>query len=387
MVPSGSACDENRCGRLERSGTASVPQRDLVVMGASAGGVEALMRIVARLPADLPATVLVVMHLAPDARSNLALILDRASPMRASTAQDGAPLEPSRILVAPPDHHLSVADGAVRVVRGPHENLHRPSVDVLFRSAALHHDGRTCGIVLSGALDDGTAGMRVVQEAGGLTIVQEPSDALVPSMPRSVMRSITPDHVLTADEIGARLPGLLGGARRARAAAPQDRTGIEQEIAMSQMAAKATDKPPPGAPSPFGCPECGGVLWEIGDNGDSRYRCRVGHAYTSRALLAAENAQLEDALWAALRALEEQETLSRRLLDRRWGGGTATQERVRARAEEAHRRASVLREFLMAPMHDTDDGDLTSPSEEESPTTSGETGAVGALPAPAPGTH
>lgn len=331
----------------------------LVVVGASAGGVDALIRVVRGLPEDLPAAVVVVLHLPPDAPSNLAKILARSGPLRAVAAQDGMRLENGRILCAPPDHHVTVRDGGIRVGRGPHENLHRPSVDVLFRSAALDESRLTCGVVLSGALDDGTSGMRAIHRAGGLTIVQDPADALVPGMPQSVLDVLTPDHVLPADEIGPRLAELLRRpARRPEPILAGARATLELEVAMSQMEPGATESTPPGQPSAFGCPDCGGVLWELEDNGELRFRCRIGHAYSARSLVAAEDGNLEETLWAALRALEEQESLSRRLLERSSASGRGRIEgRLRERMEEASRRADVLRDFLLQPVVRMDDPD------------------------------
>jgi two-component system chemotaxis response regulator CheB len=180
-----------------------------VVVGASAGGVEALTRFVHELPADFEAAVLVVLHLTPTASSNLPAILTRAGRLPAAHARDGEAIEPGRILVAPPDRHLLVHDGRVRLSSGPSENLHRPAVDVLFRSAAVNRDGRTVGVVLSGALDDGAEGLRSIAMAGGLTIVQDPADAIIPSMPMHALEAAAVDRVLPADEIGRQLPQLL----------------------------------------------------------------------------------------------------------------------------------------------------------------------------------
>jgi two-component system, chemotaxis family, protein-glutamate methylesterase/glutaminase len=216
-----------------------VPNRDLVVVGASAGGVEALIRLVGELPPDFGAAVLVVLHLTPDASSNLPAILARAGRLPAAQARDGEPIRPGRIFVAPPDHHLLVRDGRVRLSRAPSENLHRPAVDVLFRSAAMNLDGRTVGVVLSGALDDGADGLRAIAMAGGLAIVQDPGDALVPSMPMSALEAGPVDHILPAHEIGRRLPALLRAAHgkdamdqratvaAAGASSPSRATGLE----------------------------------------------------------------------------------------------------------------------------------------------------------------
>jgi two-component system, chemotaxis family, protein-glutamate methylesterase/glutaminase len=186
-----------------------LPAPDLVVVGASAGGVEALIRVVGELPGDFDAAVLVVLHLTPNASSNLPAILARAGRLPAAHARDGEPIRPGQILVAPPDRHLVVRDGRAHLSSGPAENLQRPAVNVLFRSAAMNWDGRTVGIVLSGALDDGADGLRAIAMAGGLAIVQDPADALVPSMPMEALEAAEVDHVLPADEIGRQLPELM----------------------------------------------------------------------------------------------------------------------------------------------------------------------------------
>ena len=338
-----------------------MPDRDLVVVGASAGGVEALIRLVSGLPRDFGAAVLVVLHLTPNASSNLPAILARAGRLPAAHARDGEPIQAGRILVAPPDRHLLVRDGHARLSSGPSENLHRPAVDVLFRSAAVNRDGRTVGVVLSGALDDGADGLRTIAMAGGLAVVQDPADALVPSMPMSALEAANVDHVLPADEIGRQLPDLLREPHGAIAMDQRTREILEHELALSQMDASRAPEIPPGSPSVFGCPDCGGVLWEVDEQGGLRFRCRVGHAYSARALLAAEDAGLEDALWAALRALEEQEALSRRMLDRRWANASArSRSRLEQRADELRERGEVLRRFLMTPVAGAfaDDGEM-----------------------------
>jgi two-component system, chemotaxis family, protein-glutamate methylesterase/glutaminase len=328
-----------------------VANRDLVVVGASAGGVEALIRVVSELPADFRAAMLVVLHVPADTPSNLPAILGRAGRLPTAHASDNDAIEPGRILVAPPDRHLLVHDGRVRLSKGPYENLHRPAVDVLFRSAAVNRDGRTIGVVLSGALDDGADGLRTIALAGGLAVVQDPTDALIPSMPRSAIDAARVDLVLPADEIGRKLPELLAAPAGENAMDERTKQTVEQEVAISAMDASRTPETPPGKPSVFGCPDCGGVLWEVDQQHGLRFRCRVGHAYTARSLLAAEDTGLEDALWAALRALEEQESLSKRMLDRHWGSGAErSRSRIKQRTDDLHQRADVLRRFLMTPI-------------------------------------
>jgi two-component system, chemotaxis family, protein-glutamate methylesterase/glutaminase len=323
--------------------------RDLVVIGASTGGVEALMQIARDLPADFRAAVLVVLHVPAEGRSNLPAILARSGPLPASHARDGEPIHGGRIYCAPPDHHLVVRDGHIGLTKGPQENLHRPSVDVLFRSAALARDGRTIGVVLSGALDDGASGLRTIKAAGGIAIVQEPADAVVPGMPTSAMELTKVDHVLSASEIGSLLPRLVA---EPRGDTTMDEETRKQSARENHMSSDPDHPPetPQGTPSVFGCPDCGGVLWEVDETG-MHFRCRIGHAYTARSLLAAQHEGIEDTLWAALRALEEQESLSRRMLDRSWAS-SRTRTRHAERVEELSKRATTLREFLMSPTFD-----------------------------------
>src|SRR5437660_7226310 len=185
-----------------------MPNHDIIVVGASAGGVEALRALVAKLPKDLPAAILVVLHVAPDHKSMLPRLLTGAGPIPAAHAKGGEALGPGRIYVAPPDHHLVVDDGVVRLTRSPREGGHRPAVDTLFRTAARFHGTRVIGVVLSGALDDGTAGLVAVKQRGGLAVVQDPRDALCGDMPRSAMENVAVDHCLPAAEIGSLISRL-----------------------------------------------------------------------------------------------------------------------------------------------------------------------------------
>ena len=328
----------------------------LVVIGGSAGAIEALTRLTRMLRPDLDAAVLVVVHIGPDARSRLPELLARSGPLPAAHARDGEVLGPGRILVAPPDHHLIVNDDTIRLVRGPHENRHRPAVDPLFRSAARSIDHPLIAVVLSGALDDGAVGARLVQQSGGLVVVQDPADAIVTGMPRSVIELMEPTAILSADQIGARLPALLSEARALERRvlpdtilAREDRreSPLLEDPGPAAAAGDALPDEPPGAPSELACPACGGVLWEQSPAGGLRFRCRTGHGFTAASLLAAQNEGLETALWSALRALEEQATLSRRVAERSEAiGAEKTRTRLLHRAEFAEEQALVIRQLL-----------------------------------------
>lgn len=298
---------------------AAAPRR-IIAIGASAGGVEPLLQIVRSLPADLDAAVLVVMHVSPTSRSALPTILARAGRLPAGHAADGEAVARGQIRVAPPDRHLIVEGGRLRTVRGPRENRSRPAVDVLFRSAARSHGQAVVGVVLSGALDDGAAGLRAIHEAGGLAVVQDPVEALHPSMPQSALRVVPDARRLRAADIGGWVADAVATASRDRGAGPgtgqlaQPTTAEAGSPEVGPEVLRSEDSS--GSPSAFGCPDCGGALWEIGDARMVRFRCRVGHAFSADALLEAQRSQVEDGLWTALRALEEQASLADRLARR-----------------------------------------------------------------------
>lgn len=254
-------------------------RRYIVVVGASAGGVEALRTLVAGLSPELPATVLVVLHVPPHARSVLPAILDRAGPLRARHAVGGDQLTYGDVLVARPDHHLALHDSTVLLTRGPRENDHRPSVDVLFRTAARAAGARVIGIVLSGVLDDGTAGLAAIHERGGVVVVQDPADALYPDMPSHAIEHVAVDHVTLAKDVGHLLDKLCAEDVETSEQLPSSLTGIETGPAMMDDAGM-NDPDRPGRRSGFSCPDCAGTLFEIREGELARYRCRVGHAWS-----------------------------------------------------------------------------------------------------------
>jgi two-component system chemotaxis response regulator CheB len=320
--------------------------RDLVVVGASAGGVEALRALAQDLPPDFPAAVFVVLHTAPNSPGLISQILDRAGPLPAAVATDGEPVVPGRIYVAPPDHHLLVKGDRVRTAQGPRENRARPAVDPLFRSAAACCGARVIGVVLTGYLDDGASGLAAVKACGGLAIVQDPEDAAYPDMPQSAIEAAGPDHVVPLNRIGPLLR-QLAGAPTAPSPDPPHHVLLEARIAERAMSDIPAENDM-GRPVPIGCPECGGPLWEVEEDAVKRYRCHVGHGYTAKALIADQDAAVERALWAALRTMEERANMLRTMAKREADAGrSASAEGFEQRATESHDHAQALRWVLL----------------------------------------
>ena len=327
-----------------------VEHRDIVVIGASAGGLEALRQILSELPPGLDATILIVLHTASRAESLLPKILERAGKLPVIHPRDGAAIERGRVYIAPPGFHMIVEDGFLRVVQGPRENLHRPAIDPLFRSAAAAYGPRVIGVILTGMLDDGTAGLMVVSASGGTAIVQNPETALYPGMPRSALDHVPNARTANLQEIPALLLQLISSPLPAGTSRPADAplaAAKETRVAELDMNEIANEERL-GKPSPFGCPDCGGVLWEIEQNGFLRFRCRVGHALTAQYLGAEQRHAVETALWEALRALEESASLYRRMAAR----ATRSDHNLPAqlyqeRASNTEANSRVLRDFLL----------------------------------------
>jgi two-component system, chemotaxis family, protein-glutamate methylesterase/glutaminase len=341
---------ERTLDRVETALAAVRERRDLVVIGASAGGVGTLAQVVAGLPSTLSAAVCIVLHIAPESPSALAGILARAGSLPCRPARDGDPLVAGEILVAPPNRHLVIEDGRVRLTVGPRENNHRPAVDVLFRAAAHAQGPRVLGVVLTGTRDDGTAGLAVIKARGGAAIVQDPADALYPGMPANALRNVPVDAVLPSSEIATAIERMVDDEPT-----PSDHTMSEHRL----------DKGSTGGI--LICPECGGVLSERSEAGVPRWECRVGHRYSTETLADAQAEGVEAALWAAIRALTDRARLLHQLADRAQSNRQEQSAGLfRRRAELADQQADLVRGALTQTAQTAlrDLGDSTEPENE-----------------------
>ena len=307
---------------------------------------QALREVIEHLPPGFPAAVFVVLHVAPYGHSALPEILGRSACLPAAHPADGEVIQPGRIYVAPPDRHLAIRNGQIHLSRNASENGHRPAVDVLFRTAAQAYGTRVAGVVLTGNLDDGTAGLAMIKRCGGTAVVQDPREADYPGMPESAIANVEVDHVLPLADIGPLLRDL---SDQPRPAGPWTCVGDEEEPDAMGVSSEQDQETAelPGEPSGLSCPECGGSLFEKKDDQPTHFRCRTGHAYSPESLLAKQSDSVEAALWAALRALEENAALARRMEKRvREAGSQRTGRRYGQRAHDADRHAEILRALL-----------------------------------------
>ncbi len=321
-----------------------------IVIGASAGGFEVVVdNIVAQLPADLPVPVFLVMHVPAYSPSYMPEILNKAGPLPAVHPKDGTKIEPGHIYVAPPDHHLLLDDGYVAVKRGPKENGFRPSIDALFRSAAYSYGSGVIGVVLSGALHDGTSGLWTIKRLGGTVIVQDPFEAQYASMPRSALEYVDADYTVRSAEIAPLLTRLAHEqpAQRIEEIAKE----LEERIATEVQIAAGTDVSQKavlelGELTPFTCPECHGALVKILEGKLSRFRCHTGHGFTEDALLEGTMQSTGEMLWQAMRGFQEAEMLlehmGKHIQD---AGDSARAEKFLVKARELARRANRLQQL------------------------------------------
>ena len=323
-------------------------RRDIIVIGASSGGIEALRTLVGDLSPDFTASILIVQHTSPQSPGVLASILDRAGALPASNASDKEPIQPGHIYVAPPDYHLIIEPGIMRISRGPKENRFRPAIDPLFRSAAQIYGPRAIGVILTGNLDDGTAGLYTIKQLGGTAIVQDPKEAPSPSMPLSALSHVKVDFCVTLREIAPLLAQLTftSAEEKGVSAVPKE-LGIEVKIAKAANAIEAGVQSL-GTPSSFTCPECHGSLLQIKEGARFRFRCHTGHAYSFDSLLAELSERIEESLWITIRSIEESALmlhhLSEHLIERNQADAAQLmQEKSRA----AHERANQVRQIAL----------------------------------------
>lgn len=284
----------------------------VVVIGSSAGGLPALKDLVDTLPRDFPGAVFIVRHFPPRAESRLPEVLAPVSKLRVDHAVHRARIEGNRIFVGPPGRHLILEPGRMELRYGPRINSVRPSIDTLFRSAARSYGAGTAGVVLSGTLDDGTAGLMAIQHSGGMTIVQEPEDAEFADMPLSVIKHLKADFVLPASRMVEPLTEFANRHSALRVPAVQTEPDdtvqmIDDDLAAQQRGERS------GELTTFSCPECGGVLWQVRESEPPSFRCHVGHAYGAEHLLTQQSEVVEHSIWYTLRALKEVVLLSRQL--------------------------------------------------------------------------
>ena len=325
-------------------------RKDIIVVGASSGGIDALKELVAELPRDLRATIFITVHVAPYSLGILPEILERAGSLPASNAKDWEQTERGRIYVAPPDRHLIVERaGYVRVTRGPRENRFRPAVDPLFRSAAHAFGTRVVGVILTGWLDDGTAGLYAVKERGGTAVVQHPDDAFAPAMPLNAIKHVEVDHIVPLKEIAPLLVRLAETHAAEEGAHPvPDKMETEVKIAREDNAIESGVMRL-GEPSNYACPECHGVLLELKEGSNVRFRCHTGHAYSVDSLLAEIGEKTEESLWTTIRSLEEGALFMRQLAQHfsELHDGTDAEDLLK-KAEESQRRADLVRRAAMS---------------------------------------
>lgn len=332
--------------------------RDIVVIGASSGGVTALLALVKTLPADFPAPIFIVQHVGADSQSILPQLLNEVSSLAVKHAEHGESFAAGTVYVARPDHHLLVEHGRVLSTRGPKENRFRPSIDALFRSAAYGYGPRVIGVVLTGYLDDGTSGLWSVQRLGGVAVVQDPHDAESPAMPSNALAFVQADHIVPLAELGSLLVRLTTERAPAQprvSKAELDGLGLEFQIAKGGNAF-ALGIIEQGQLTSFTCPECHGALTQLIEGQLVRYRCHTGHAYTLSALLGEVTQSVEGFLYQAMRGLEETHMLLQTLGERFAPDQQAVADLFFRKAKEASADARQMHEMIVH--HESLSGDL-----------------------------
>jgi two-component system chemotaxis response regulator CheB len=334
----------------------SAKGRDIIVVGAAAGGLEALDQLIGQLPTDLPASIFIVQHMDPhNSGEPLLRRLSRHKAFHPKLAEDGDRFKPGHLYIAPPDSHLLLKKNRLLVTKGARENLNRPGIDPLFRSAAVAYGSRVIGVVLTGMMDDGTAGLIAIKRCGGVTVVQDPRDAAYSGMPMSALDNADIGYCVPIVEMGPLLTTLVSQPRGKSKAVPEDvRTeAVIAERVLSDISQVNTL----GEQLPYNCPGCGGVLWKIDGPGGKRYRCHTGHSYTGLSLLASQSEKIEEMLWISLRMFEERKNLLTSLSQD--SGPAALRSQNRRQASETQGYIDRIRAMLLDPRSDRPEDTLT----------------------------
>jgi len=326
-----------------------MPKRDIIVIGASAGGINALIDLLGSLPPQFDSSIFIVQHTSPYSKSQLPVILSRCTSMKVMHAKDGEKIRSGQIYVAPPDHHLILEEGRLVVKKGPKENRFRPSIDTLFRSAAYVYGSRVIGIVLSGLLNDGTSGLWAIKRLGGTTIIQDPADAIFPEMPENALEYVEVDHI----EPVSKMSDLLQALTAHEPPATPEITAEEMKLMKTEVVIASRDNAfemgimHMGEISPFTCPECHGALISLKEGKAVRYRCHTGHAFSASTLLAGVTTTVEESLWNAMRALEETTMLLEQIGNSfRDTGNAAASKKFFEKAEQTRERARIIHDSV-----------------------------------------
>jgi two-component system chemotaxis response regulator CheB len=330
--------------------------RNIIVVGSGAGGLEALDELVGQLPTDLPASIFIVQHMPPhNSGEPLLRRLSRHQAFQPKLARNGERFKPGRIYIAAPDNHLLLKNDTLLVTKGARENRQRPAIDPLFRSAAVSHGARVIGVVLSGMLDDGTAGLLAIKRCGGVTVAQDPGDAAYSGIPLSALSGLGVDFCVPVAEMGPLLTALVSERHgRKKAVAPDIRT---EALIAEHVVSDVAQVNALGDQVPYNCPGCGGVLWELHTPGEKRYRCHTGHSYTGPALLASQSEKIEEMLWISLRMFEERKNLLTSMAKASSRAAARTESRQRAKETQGY--IDRIRAMLLEPGSDAPADTLT----------------------------
>ncbi len=351
-LPDGAKSQIDR--KMKKGRKSSTPKKvsQIVVIGASAGGLSALKVLVSQLPKDFPLPIMVVRHISPDATGNIVLDeLNEVGTVKCQHAENGKALKPGHLYLAPSDHHLLIGENLnILITRGAHENRSRPALDPLFRSAAVAFGSGVIGMLLTGYLDDGTAGMKAINRCGGTCIVQDPDDAEYPDMPRNALNNVNIDYCLPVSEMGSLLQKIISRKPKKWKRIPQA-VLTEAKIA-ERVLSDLSSVNELGDQVPFNCPGCGGVLWKVGNDSSLRFRCHTGHAYTAAFILAEQTSKSEETKWTARRMFEErQNRLKEKARGERGVGSQSALERAQMSQVHIDRIRAILKTT------DSDSGD------------------------------